>query len=162
VGGCPGTGEKVPFSYTERHFLVVCELAVSGVVAVGSKTNFLTRIMPRILTRKGYEKMMGGKKGTPNRMLQAIVMETGEAADSKISLELYPDALKITNPEGCKVINAATAYSNFHEAGLYKAFERLMEDRTDEEISMLQSLPSGKIHCADTVSRHSGYGKSQY
>jgi hypothetical protein len=54
---CPGTGEQVSYSRTEKHLLVACNL--QGNVFQGSTLHGLSRIMTRILTINRYEKMMG-------------------------------------------------------------------------------------------------------
>lgn len=62
IGISPGTGQRVPFSTTA---LLVVEV-LQGNVLSGETLKSITRIMPRILTYEGYERMVwpGGVKVT--------------------------------------------------------------------------------------------------
>jgi hypothetical protein len=83
IGICPGTGRKVPFSMTEKHFLVACVL--QGTVLQQGQLISPTRIMPRILTKEGYERLMGPPG--PHRQVSRVV--NGE---SRESVDFYPTA----------------------------------------------------------------------
>ena len=62
---CPGTGRRVETSTRERHLLVATQMC--GFRVVGGTAHCLTRIIPRILTLEGYERLVGTAKGAPNR-----------------------------------------------------------------------------------------------
>jgi hypothetical protein len=123
---CPGTGEKVSYSRTEKHLLVACKLM--GNVYRGSTLHAVSRIMPRILTIKGYEKMMG-----PSGDHRCVTISKKESSVGKEKVEFYPTAFRLMKGNG--VMTASQAYDEFHGSGLYKAFERLLDD----EIAKLPS-----------------------
>jgi len=121
VGICPGTGEKVPFSMTDKHLLVACNL--QGSTMQGNSLVMTTRVMPRILTRAGYEKMMG-PSGGPHRTI--LISKTLDGP--KEPVPFYPDFFQETQRANPYFYGASRAYDQFHATGLYKAFERWLDD----------------------------------
>jgi hypothetical protein len=116
---CPGTGEKVSYSQTEKHLLVACTLM--GNVFRGTTFHAVSRIMPRILTIKGYEKMMG-----PSGDHRCVTISKMGRSAGKEKVEFYPTAFRAMKGSG--VMTASQAYDEFHGSGLYKAVERLLDD----------------------------------
>jgi hypothetical protein len=118
IGICPGTGKKVPFSMTEKHILVACELQAT-VLQQGQHIVSL-RITPRILTKEGYERLMGPPG--PHRQLSPVVN-----GKSQERVEFYPTAFSDIAKKTAAFSTASMAYDEFCAAGLYKAFELWLE-----------------------------------
>jgi hypothetical protein len=116
IGICPGTGRKVPFGMTEKHFLVAN--VIQGTVIQEESLISFTRIVPRILTKEGYERRMGPPG--PHRQVSYTV--NGEIRDH---IEFYPDAFS----EMPFFDTASKAYDHFHSTGLYNAFERWVDTK---------------------------------
>jgi hypothetical protein len=144
---CPGTGEKVSYSQTEKHLLVACNL--QGNVFRGTTLHGLTRIMPRILTIKGYEKMMG-----PSGDHRCVMISKKERSVGTEKVEFYPTALRLIKGSGA--MTASQAYDEFHSSGLYKAFERLLDD---ERTSRIGNVGHVGLNIRTTAS---GVGPSEY
>jgi hypothetical protein len=147
VSLCPGTGEQVSYSHTEKHLLVACNL--QGNVFRGSTLHGLTRIMPRILTIKGYEKMMG-----PSGDHRCVMISKKESSVGTEKVEFYPTALRLMKGNG--VMTASQAYDEFHSSGLYKAFERLLDD---ERANLSSRVGNVGMNIRTTSS---GVGPSEY
>jgi O-acetyl-ADP-ribose deacetylase (regulator of RNase III) len=124
VGICPGTGKKVPFSRTEKHLLVACNLQGSAMEG-NSVLAMATRVMPRILTLAGYEKMMG--PSGPHR--NVLISKT--PGGPKEPVAFYPDFFRETQRDNPLFYNASRAFDRFHATGLYKAFERWLDDEKE-------------------------------
>lgn len=155
---------------TEKHLLAVCELQGSVLNETSGEFHLYTRIFPRILTKEGYDKMLG-PKGSEQRLVRWDMITSGGVKQAEGTMELYPDALgNVKESSGFGLINfsakykkqgitpfASMAYSDFHESGMYKSFERLCEDEREKNhgttIGDVQ-LKSGRTQ--------SGFGKSQY
>lgn len=149
---CPGTGEKVPYSRTEKHLLVACTL--QGNVIRGTTLCGLTRIMPRILTIKGYEKMMGPSGDHRCVTISKREMTSGGVGAEKV--EFYPTAFRLMKGKG--VMTASDAYDEFHGSGLYKAFERMMDDEKQANYSA-HRFGNSRVNVGVTAS---GVGPSTY
>jgi hypothetical protein len=147
VAICPGTGEKVPYSRTEKHLLVACNL--QGNVIRGTTLHGLTRIMPRILTIKGYEKMMG-----PSGDHRCVMISKKEKSVGTEKVEFYPTAFRLMKGKG--VMTASQAYDEFHSSGLYKGFERLLDDEKANLSSRIGNIG------VDVRTTASGTGPSAY
>ena len=152
---CPGTGEKVPYSQTQKHILVACNL--QGTVIRGSALNGLTRIMPRILTFKGYEKMMGPSVYTSGDDHRCVMISKKEPGTPE-KVELYPTALRLM--KGNHVMPASMAYDEFHTNGLYKAFERMLDDEKADAVKLCNSRVAGMK--VDVGTSNIGFGPSTY
>jgi hypothetical protein len=151
---CPGTGEKVPYSQTQKHLLVACNL--QGTAIRGTAIHILSRIMPRILTFKGYEKMMGPSVYTSGGDHRCVMISKKEPGTPE-KVELYPTALRLM--KGNHVMPASMAYDEFHTTGLYKAFERMLDDDKAEAVKLRSSRVAGvKVD----VGTSSGFGPSTY
>mmetsp|Transcript_41574 Transcript_41574/g.100123 ORF Transcript_41574/g.100123 Transcript_41574/m.100123 type:complete len:481 (+) Transcript_41574:1-1443(+) len=128
VGVCPGTGEVVPFSSTRKHYLVACVVGGSVIQNDGS-FNMLTRIMPRILTKEGLRRMVGDK-GSEQRVIGHAIPMFDKPSSRKGSPMDLDDVLELLMlhkmPPGRPF--ASAAYSEFHAQGLYKQFERMIDE----------------------------------
>jgi hypothetical protein len=142
VATCPGTGEAIQPDRKRRHLLVAHQMW--GSYMHDSSLSQLSRIIPRILTMEGFEKLMG----TPaeNRRLKFTVNARDMAKEK--SLDVYPEFLRAMTSNGNdvnaamrlaftsktkqpkKLKNANDAWQDFHDSGRYLAFERAMENKT--------------------------------
>ena len=86
IAVCPGTGEAVqPDGMHHRDtrgkkLHLLCAHSIHGFHQPGSELNILDRVIPRILTVEGFERLMGGVAGSPNRCVKGK--------------PVYPDALR--------------------------------------------------------------------
>lgn len=139
VGVCPGTGERVVPDDEKVHLLVACQM--QGTVVRGDGVHVVTRIMPRVLTLKGYAAMLGSEDDTAypgwqGRVASTLVRKnsrTGEmiGAPAHVSRPFYPDFLRSLVDAGRSPTHAMTtnaAWEKFHEEGRYLAFERMLQD----------------------------------
>jgi len=133
---CPGTGEEVKPHPRKIHLLVACEIA--GGFTSASALNSLTRILPRILTLDGYEKMMGPQGKHRSVKKQKIVTTANGSLSPKVLQQevifedFYPTALQSLQGG---VMNASEAWEKFHSEGFYLAFEKLMKDERKQQYS---------------------------
>ena len=125
---CPGTGKKVPTSPTKRRLLVASRMCGWSARPDGP-TCMLTRVIPRILTLEGYEKMLGHTpRGSPNRLTQ--VSGPGAKKGSSVLQEVYPDLLRRMaglkpGKQRKRLPAAQRAWEAFHDTGHYLAYEKL-------------------------------------
>jgi hypothetical protein len=141
VGICPGTGERVQYSRNKKHLLVVCNMY--GQALRGTSLNLCSRLMPRILTLKGYHKMLGEEKEDrciPSRRGGFESGGTGDGYD-----EFYPTQMIAMStyrgyvpPYPGAPMQASYSYDRYHASGEYTKYERYIE--------MNRAGGTGKIH----------------
>ena len=136
---CPGTGERVVPDNKTIRLLVAYNM--QGTVVRGNSVRMVTRIMPRILTIKGYEAMLGPKDDTSYPGWQGNVMSTlfkcfdpqkgfMKPPETPVvqSQPFYPDALRLFT-DGAKPLQrpmtANDAWEEFNNSGRFKALERM-------------------------------------
>lgn len=88
VAVCPGTGKIVQPSTKERHLLVAQRLqGMTMGNGDGSRMNLVDRIMPRILTMRGYDEIMD--KNPSSRVVETM-KTVGHGQPVQSRLEFYP------------------------------------------------------------------------
>ena len=103
VGICPGTGERVAPTDDRGSdaivILVACQM--QGTIIRGADVQMLTRIMPRVLTVKGYRQLMGpeddpGYMGNITSKRVRVVEATGKPVGNPelVTRPFYPDVLR--------------------------------------------------------------------
>ena len=125
VDACVGTGERVKTDNKRIH--IMCAETIAGGVILSNSFHSLTRVIPRILTLEGYEKLMGN---SPKDDKRRFVQTSGPYK----SMELYPTLLRKTcskdlkkkmNPK--KPITFNKGWELFHESGRYLAYEKFCQ-----------------------------------
>ena len=125
---CPGTGKKVSTSPTKRRLLVASRMC-GWIARPDGQICMLTRVIPRILTLEGCEKMLGHTpRGSPNRLTQ--VSGPGAKKGSSVLQEVYPDLLRRMaglkpGKQRKRLPAAQRAWEAFHDTGHYLAYEKL-------------------------------------
>jgi hypothetical protein len=122
----------------------------------GSTLHALTRVMPRILTFKGYEKMMGSSVDTCSGGDHRCVMISKKEPGTPEKVELYPTALRWM--KGNHVMSASMRFDEFHTTGLYKAFERLLDDEKAGALKHKSRVAGMKVNFGTS----SGFSPSTY
>ncbi len=132
VGICPGTGKRVPYSFSKKHLLVVCNM--QGNVFRGSGFHMLTRMMPRILTIEGYKKLLGPDK--EDRSLNVKIASTTVSSEGFSNTswkdddkEFYPGQLRIMNADKPKWLTASMAYELFNTSGEYDLYDKYLQTK---------------------------------
>jgi hypothetical protein len=100
---------------TEKYFLVAN--VIQGTVIQQEKLISPTRIVPRILTNEGYERLMGPPG--PHRQVSRVVK--GEIREQ---VEFYPNAFSDMTTRNPAYFTVSMAYDQFHSTGLYSTSER--------------------------------------
>lgn len=126
---CPGTGEKVKPDGGKRMHLLVAH-SISGYQMHGSKLEIFDRIIPRILTIEGHERLMGGEPGSANRFVEGEAVHADGTQEITRNL-VYPDALRrTTNAKAPKRLQPMSqAWEGFHESGRYLMYERYVQEQ---------------------------------
>lgn len=136
----------------------------------GSALEMLTRIMPRILTLRGYEALLGPVDEPNYPFYQGNVMMTTSRVDVRtgkpvvcadsetVTRPFYPGVLReLAHGVGQKKaknkppppLTANAAWEKFHEEGMYLAFERLLEDKIREVETLQQGHNKGEARPLD-------------
>ena len=146
VGICPGTGADVFPSAKERVLLVATQMC--GFRLDGGAATCLTRIIPRILTLAGYERLMGekeeeggrgaaagssGNRNANRRRLAHLPPDApGIAPGTGTPQQAFPDLLRRMARQPPQkpprhLPAAGDMWAQFHANGRYKAYERHRE-----------------------------------
>jgi hypothetical protein len=83
---CPGTGKIVKPDYTTPHILVACKMCGSNIS--GTALNLMTRIIPRILTMEGYNKLLPTER---SRQIKGIFGKAPPSAEEMRGGGTYQD-----------------------------------------------------------------------
>jgi hypothetical protein len=146
IGICPGTGERVMPDDKTVHLLVAYNM--QGTVMRGKSVRLVTRIMPRILTLKGYDAMLGPKDDTSfpgwqgnvtSTLVQCFDPQKGgmqPPPDTPITQyqPFYPDVLRILSDGEIRrkrPMTANDAWEEFNNLGRFKALERMLLDEAE-------------------------------
>ena len=155
IGVCPCTGETVKTDGRTRHILVACEM--QGQKAVGSHLHSCTRILPRILTRLGFESMVDSSQACTVTLRHT---STGDTTEENVPF--FPKGIHFFSLWGDKAPPAGVGWSDWHAEGAYAAYERLQEDKRRKLGSELRAhSPSAGESPFGTVSGRSS-GPSTY
>jgi len=130
---CPGTGERIPTHSKELRLLAAFQM--HGYFISGGSLHKLTRVIPRILTMNGLNRLFGcTPPGSPNRV--ACYTGTGGCPGCDDMQDIYPDLLRRfagqkPRKEPRKPPTANNAWEAFHEDGRYCAYERFVDNHED-------------------------------
>ena len=123
IDACVGTGERVKTSHKRVH--IMCAETIVGMVKMGDQEQHLIRLVPRILTLEGFEKIMGNSDDK-----RRFIATTGSKYKGQ---QLYPELLRKTcskdlkkNMRPKKPITFNKGWELFHESGRYLAYERFV------------------------------------
>ena len=153
IGICPATGTAVRTDGRTPHLLVVCEM--QGCKAIGTGLHQCFRLLPRILTREGYMRMV--REGERNCVRTLRSAASGEVVED--SVPFFPEGLRYFSAWGDKVVPASQGWSTWHAQGAYAAYERLLEDK--RRASGTAELMSSAFHSPCRVEGRSS-GPSTY
>jgi hypothetical protein len=106
IGVCPMTGEHVVADAKTIYLMVTWTMF--GSFRVGSDVHVLNRVWPRILTLKGYERMVGGTIKQEHRCVgrTKVTMERASGVEKlreKVWAPFYPDVVKQAAADGLKM-----------------------------------------------------------
>lgn len=129
IGTCPGTGAPVKTDGRTRHLLVACEM--QGVKELGEELHEATRILPRVLTREGYMRMVGEEGPHCSCVVTRRSLSTGAFLREE-TVPFFPLGLHRFSLWGEKAVPASKGWAIWHAHGNYAAYERLREDKRRE------------------------------
>ena len=96
----------------------------------------LTRIIPRILTIAGHERLMGGDLSSDNRFVKGKATFT-DGTEEITRNRVYPDALRSTTTGKAKppkrLQTMGQAWQDFNDSGRYLQYERCVQEQAARE-----------------------------
>ena len=156
---CPVTGAKIAPDGKTRHLLIAWEM--SGTSAQDGNGAFATRIIPRLLTRAGYELMMSAGSDRCTHGVDASGMKQ-ERPFFIPRRKTCDGAIGDLCKWGTSAPPANGAWGHIHSDGTYCAIERLLEDNRKKHMKQLNAGPDGvRMKSTGRSSGHSTYSESQ-
>ena len=154
---CPATGAKIAPDGKTRHLLVAWEMG--GFVTNDGALHMAYRIIPRLLTRAGYELMMGAGS---HRCTRGVVDARGTKEELPFFLprrKTFDGTLGVLCQWGTQAPPANSAWNHVHSDGTYLAIERMLEDdRRKQAKCSNKDLGPGDIRLK-TEGRSSGHSE---
>lgn len=128
---CPATGAQIAADGKTRHLLVAWEMG--GVVTQDHTLHFAYRIIPRLLTRAGYELIMGSQGSHRCTRLRDAHGTQEERPFFVPRRKTFDGTLGDMCKWGTQAPPAGSAWSHLHSDGTYCAIERLLEDERKQQ-----------------------------
>jgi hypothetical protein len=121
---CPGTGKSI--EPDSKALVVLVAFNMYGYYMEGTSLNRLTRVIPRLVTLAGLERLLG-ELGSSNRL--ASYSGPGKRPGCEEMQEMYPNLLRRfagqkPNKLPRRLPSASKAWDEFHASGRYCSFER--------------------------------------